>query len=184
LKSVRAKVAELEPLYGMRRIMPSLFPSEPVAVPGTSAEHRTEQDTQDTKDKHRRKKQKKQKHGAGSKSDAPGSKSDVAFWIEPQKRLFLGARVYNVADIAAHYKIKVEDKCWPVLLSFMPGQGKLALCGDLQAHGAKLDAAPHKPPAGFNLKHVVKNFSKQSTNEEKKQAGWTAPVFDRSASKS
>jgi hypothetical protein len=167
-------VAELEPLYGMRRIMPSLFPSEPVAVPGTSAEHRTEQGTQDTEDKHS---QKKQTRGAGSRSN-------LACWIEPQKRLFLSGRVYNVADIAAHYKIKVEDKCWPVLLSSKAGRDKLELCGDVRAHGAKLDAAPHKPPAGFNLKHVVKNFSKQSTNEEKKQAGWTAPVFDRSASKS
>ena len=72
-------------------------------------------------------------------------------WLQPNKELLISGLVWDVAQLAAKYKIQVSAVCWPVLLSRKTDVTRLAVC-DNASHA---DHASLTSPA-----HVLKNFSR------------------------
>ena len=181
-----------EPIVLLRKAFPHIMPSEPVAVPGTSASFSEQTpytelpghmgaggssapDPDGGDDGVRKpgkgKGKDRDKPGAGSKEDKPGSKSHLAKPLDGGNKLFLAFKTYDIAGLAKFYQVKLEDKCWPVLLSSKPGAAALALCPDCKTHGP-ITSKWHVPPKGFKLKTAVDKFAEKSTPAELKEAGF------------
>jgi hypothetical protein len=87
--------------------------------------------------------------------------------------LFFIGFVYNITKMAAHYKVKPQDKCWAVLLSNKDGASRLSVCGKPEAHGNS-DSAMHTHPAGWDVEFNRKTFSSKASAADCKKAGWKA----------
>lgn len=172
--NITAKLNDAKPLTVVRRAFPSYFPSEPVALPGTSAS--THQSNLSGLPKG---KGVAGGHGAPNPAgkarghtnvDAPGSKAGLARVLDDGS-LFLASRVGDIKAIAALLKVGVDDLCWPVLFSNKPGDAALALCPCPDKHGG-LNSKFHRPPKGFDKDKLFKKYFSAASAEQLRTVGW------------
>ena len=164
-----------EPIAEFRMAFPSMFSSDTVALPGTSAGASADAPKKDPGDK------KGKKPKAGDKRDffdpgvaGPGSKSKLAMSLTSTE-LWLGGVVFHLDKIAQHYKMTNPDHlCWPVLLSKKKGDSALEVCPDHVTHG-DMKQVCHKRPNNFDLTHIYKNFTRGASAAENNSAGWEKP---------
>jgi len=178
--NVKARLDRANPVAELRLAFPTVFPSEPQPLPGTSAASSSSHDPPgDGRNKNKDKdkdKDKDKKRAGGGDGDKPGSKSDFAYPISNEE-LWMCGRVYKIDDIANQYKI-TTPKCWPVLLSNKEGAAKLALCPDHAAHGG-LKGDMHKRPSNFDLKKIFSEHTRAATKAENDKAGWKPQKFGK-----
>jgi hypothetical protein len=81
--------------------------------------------------------------------------------------------VYDLEAICKQHKLKIEDHCWPVLLSSKPGVQALALCPDHARHGG-IKSAFHKCPPHFDRIAASKKpyYAQPATPAQIRDAGW------------
>ena len=167
-QNVMARIKRVEPVAEMRVALPTLFSTDPVPLPGTSASHAPLKLPDDRKLKNDKVREKQKKPGEPS---GPGSKSKFSYSINP-KELFLAGTVFKTDEIAQHYKLARPDHlCWPVLLTKKTGEAALELCPDHANHG-DLKAAVHTRPKSFDLDFIYKKFTRAPTPDENKKADW------------
>ena len=176
---IKQKKKSQAPLVMVQRAFPHLLPTTPQSLPG-SIEFQGAvpaggpagggTSTEDGgKDGGKGKKRGGDKDPKGVK-DAPGSCCTLAKVLKDGK-LFLANRVYDLEGIAKELKCKVEDKCWPVLLSSKSGNLALTLCPHYQSHGG-MNGKFHTAPSGFDREKLSKKYSEPATPAQAKEAGW------------
>ena len=132
MSNINARLRRMEPIADMRIAFPSLLASDPISLPGTSAD-RGPPGGEDGAGKNKGKNNGKRNgkgagKGKGQGGDGPGSKSSFSFAISPQE-LFSCGTVFKIQDIAKHYKMGAANQyCWPVILSKKKGDAALSLC--------------------------------------------------------
>ena len=175
MSNINARLRRMEPIADMRIAFPSLLASDPISLPGTSAD-RGPPGGEDGAGKNKGKNNGKRNgkgagKGKGQGGDGPGSKSSFSFAISPQE-LFSCGTVFKIQDIAKHYKMGAANQyCWPVLLSKKKGDAALSLCPEHTAHG-NIKAKMHVRPSNFNLDQIYKQFTRKPTTDENATAGW------------
>lgn len=166
--NISNRMKQAEPISTVRQAFPSLFPSTPIALPGTSSGQGgggTGGGVGATADGGGK--------GGGDPPDGgkgPGGKKKAASSIHKMlddNTLFLAGYVYDVGGAAKELKVDVKSLCWPRLFTVKKGAEAAALCGN-KAHGA----AEHAFPKGFNREAFAKKYSKKATTEQCQEAGW------------
>jgi hypothetical protein len=95
-----------------------------------------------------------------------GSRSDLVEWSAGGSKFALGRsdgqrKLYNAADMAKHYGVPVESKCWPSLLSTKTGDARFTLCPRWGKTGHEsCDSAAHQPPPKFDAEHARAQFGR------------------------
>lgn len=172
--NISSRMEDAQPLVVIRRAFPTHFSSDFVTLPGTTSSSGAGTvsttgigagggEGPGNKDKRLRVKEK-------DGGDAPGSKAGLTKVLSGGQ-FFFAARVADLRAIAESFQLKVEDRCWPVLLSNKPGKAALALCPCPDKHGV-LSSKIHQPPKGFNREKVFKKFFSAATAEQLTEAGW------------
>ena len=87
----------------------------------------------------------------------PGSKYKTLITEMGNGKFKLGSQTVDAGAAASKCGIELGSKCWPVLFSRRPGEGKLAVCPDPKKHGG-LSSAMHTPPDGFDIDYFEKEF--------------------------
>lgn len=173
--NLSAKRAQALSLVSLRRAFPTLLKSAPVVLAGAATGGVVNPNPKPPKDNPpgKRQKVKDTRSGVRKNSDSPaqgpGSKAYLAKMLSDDT-LFLARYTFNIKEVAKHCKVKVEDYCWPVLLSTKEGDAALELCPCAQTHSADM----HTPPNGFNKNAIIKKFGKKATNKQCRQAGWVS----------
>ena len=173
-RNVKNRMKQAEPIAEMRAAFPTLLSgglitlagiprntnSPPPPAQGASGANKRKPDT---KKAHREAKDPKA-------ANRPGSQANFCKTL-PSGKLFIAGMVIDTQTIADHFKVKMTDKCWPVLLSKKEGEGRLSLCPDHASHGG-VDSLCHVRPKGFSLQKVYEKNGRKATPEEAKDAGW------------
>ena len=174
-RNIDARMRRAEPIAELRAAFPTLLSSAPISLPGSSSQHRASEPEGEAKNKRGREGGRggkgKVKAEPTAKGSGPGSKSGWGYYID-SSHLWLCGMVFNVKDIAAHYKVvKPQDLCWPVLLTKKAGDDALQLCPESSGHGG-LTSKAHKRPANFDLTYIYKNHTRKPSDAENAHAGW------------
>lgn len=161
---ITARMADAQPIATVRRAFANCFPSELVALPGTTparhavssgagASRSADAASGDAAKKNTRKGTEREA------ADISGSKSGLSK-ILANGYMFLAARVADVKAIANSLDVKVDDHSWPVLFSNKPGKAALALCPCPDKNGG-LNSNFIKFPRASTKRSSSRNSSRQ-----------------------
>ena len=115
-----------------------------------------------------------------SKRPKAGPASAGLYMMLDPTHLFLAGWIYDLAAIAKFSKVKVDERCWSVLLSTKTNP--LHLCPAPAQHGGA-SSKMHTAPAAFEaagLSEIHRRFAVRASVAQAKRAGWT-PHGGRSA---
>lgn len=172
--NIDRKIADAAPVVIVRRAFPTLMPATPVQLAGTSSGQSGGGGSGGG--------------GSGGSGGMPGGKGNgkklkregggagkptsLAMMLASGD-LFLASRVYDVKAAAKELGVAVESKDWAVLFSTKDGKDKLSVCLDPKLHGG-LNSSHHCAVKGFNRAKFAEKYSRQATDAELKEAGWTS----------
>lgn len=174
--NIDRKIADAAPVVVVRRAFPTLMPATPVQLAGTSSGQ----------------------GGGGSGGGSGGGAGDgggdsgggkkggkgkrpVGGEAKPTSLakmlasgdLFLANRVYDVKGAATQLGIDVDSKDWAVLFSTKDGKDKLSVCLNPKQHGG-IGSSYHTGVKGFNRAKFAEKYSREATEAERKEAGWSS----------
>ena len=207
VRVIKQRQEQMEPLRLLREALPSLLPtSTPRLLPGVSAEPLTRNGTSGgggkaasslgsrmasgmsatSVDRAKGEVHSQAKHPKPSKDSTrdalapPGSRAQVAVRLS-EDQLMLGGSVYDLTGLANYLGVKVDEKCWPFLLSSKTGQNRMSICPcHKQAGHRHPQDAQHILPPGFNaakwdVAQLTKQFGRTPTQEEKQRREYVDP---------